>query len=288
MFCIINFSFWGCQYKLFILGSCDIIICNLAKDFKHTGGNKMTNRLKEVRLEKKLTQKEVSLQTGIPVNTYSNYERGDREPKLDTWKKLADYFGVSVGYLQGLDNFLPKNVHENFLEFDKNVKNSSNTADNLSAYNMWVLQNIDNTLNIGSDYYKHFNDHQLNQIEQSLENVYTTWLPSADYKTKLSDEDEQDMNVFYNNFSMLIELLSDLSGSIFSQKYDDIPKSEYKTDIDRKQLNTLIEEFNHKLKSQLKYLNISEITEEEFQKRYQDDDVFKSYVDKHVKENDDK
>jgi transcriptional regulator with XRE-family HTH domain len=86
------------------LGSCDIIICNLAKDFKHTGGNKMTNRLKEVRLEKKLTQKEVSLQTGIPVNTYSNYERGDREPKLDTWKKLADYFGVSVGYLQGVSD----------------------------------------------------------------------------------------------------------------------------------------------------------------------------------------
>lgn len=65
----------------------------------------MSNRLKEIRLEKKLTQKEVSLKTGIPVNTYSNYERGDREPKLATWQKLADYFDVSVGYLQGVSKY---------------------------------------------------------------------------------------------------------------------------------------------------------------------------------------
>lgn len=58
-------------------------------------------RLKELCKAKGLTQKEVSLKTGIPVNTYSNYERGDREPKLATWQKLADYFGVSIDYLIG-------------------------------------------------------------------------------------------------------------------------------------------------------------------------------------------
>lgn len=74
----------------------------------------MTNRLKEVRLEKKLTQKEVSLQTGIPVNTYSNYERGDREPKLATWKKLADFFDVDVGYLQGVHEITTDEVNDYF------------------------------------------------------------------------------------------------------------------------------------------------------------------------------
>ena len=31
----------------------------------------------------------------------SQYETGRREPKLETWQKLADFFGVSVPYLQG-------------------------------------------------------------------------------------------------------------------------------------------------------------------------------------------
>ncbi|MCS9985137.1 XRE family transcriptional regulator [Weissella paramesenteroides] len=248
----------------------------------------MANRLKEVRLEKKLTQKEVSRQTGIPVNTYSNYERGDREPKLETWKKLADYFDVSVGYLQGLDNFLPKKIHKNFLEFDKNIKNSSNTADNLSAYNMWILQNIDNTFNMGNDYYKYFNDYQLEKIAHALELVYQAWLPSADYKVKLSDEDKEDLNKFYDEFSMLIELVTDLSGSIFIQKYDNIPVEEHNTKMTRKQLTSVISNFNKELKSNLNVLNLNEMTEEEFQKRYENDDTFKNYIDNLSKNDDDK
>ncbi len=34
-------------------------------------------------------------------NTLSQYETGKREPKLETWKKLADFFDVPVSYLQG-------------------------------------------------------------------------------------------------------------------------------------------------------------------------------------------
>lgn len=59
------------------------------------------NRLKELRKAKGLTQTQLANELGIPVNTYSNYERGDREPKLATWQKLADYFDVSVDYLIG-------------------------------------------------------------------------------------------------------------------------------------------------------------------------------------------
>ncbi|OYS58303.1 hypothetical protein CBF93_06955, partial [Limosilactobacillus reuteri] len=31
--------------------------------------------------------------------------KGYRNPKIENWIKLADYFGVSVSYLQGLTNF---------------------------------------------------------------------------------------------------------------------------------------------------------------------------------------
>ena len=41
---------------------------------------------------------------GISYFTLRRYELEDTEPKLKTWQKLADYFGVSVGYLQGIED----------------------------------------------------------------------------------------------------------------------------------------------------------------------------------------
>ena len=68
------------------------------------------NRLRELRKEKKLTLKEVSSQLEqnnlkISPDALAKYERGDREPKLETWQKLADFFGVSVPYLQGIEKY---------------------------------------------------------------------------------------------------------------------------------------------------------------------------------------
>lgn len=60
------------------------------------------NRLKELRNQKGLTLDDIEAQTGIKRGTYSNYENSKTEPKLATWQKLADFFGVSVTYLQGI------------------------------------------------------------------------------------------------------------------------------------------------------------------------------------------
>lgn len=67
----------------------------------------MENRLKELRMEKGLTLDEIQSQTGIKHGTYNNYENGTTEPKLETWQKLAYFFGVSVPYLQG---FIDDNI----------------------------------------------------------------------------------------------------------------------------------------------------------------------------------
>ena len=61
----------------------------------------MKNRIKELRQKNNLTLKELGQKVGMAANTISRYETGKREPKLETWKKLADFFGVSVPYLQG-------------------------------------------------------------------------------------------------------------------------------------------------------------------------------------------
>ena len=64
----------------------------------------MPNRLKQLRKEKGLTLDEIQSKTGIKRGTYNNYENGVTEPKLETWQKLADFFGVSVPYLQGISD----------------------------------------------------------------------------------------------------------------------------------------------------------------------------------------
>lgn len=64
------------------------------------------NRLKELRESKNLTFKELSNElksrnVSISPDSLSKYERGARNPKIDKWQALADYFGVSIPYLQG-------------------------------------------------------------------------------------------------------------------------------------------------------------------------------------------
>ena len=61
------------------------------------------NRIKEVRKKKGLSLQQVADAVGLGNNTISRYETGKREPKLETWQALADFFNVSVPYLQGID-----------------------------------------------------------------------------------------------------------------------------------------------------------------------------------------
>lgn len=47
---------------------------------------------------------EISRETGISYSTLGNYNQGTRTPKKKNAKILADYFGVSIPYLLGLDD----------------------------------------------------------------------------------------------------------------------------------------------------------------------------------------
>ncbi|WP_141723558.1 helix-turn-helix domain-containing protein [Streptococcus agalactiae] len=55
--------------------------------------------------QKKLTT--ISEETGITYSTLSGYNQGTRTPKKKNAQILADYFGVSVPYLLGLDDNPP-------------------------------------------------------------------------------------------------------------------------------------------------------------------------------------
>ena len=62
------------------------------------------NRLKELRKEKKLTQKELADIAEVSKRTLIYWEDGTSNIKPEKAKKLADYFGVSVPYLLGYDD----------------------------------------------------------------------------------------------------------------------------------------------------------------------------------------
>lgn len=62
---------------------------------------KLSERLKELRTERGITQKSVAQNLGISQTCYAGYEQGYREPDLKTLLKIADYFEVTTDYLLG-------------------------------------------------------------------------------------------------------------------------------------------------------------------------------------------
>ncbi|MBQ3572339.1 MAG: helix-turn-helix transcriptional regulator [Clostridia bacterium] len=62
-------------------------------------------RLKELRLECGLTQKELASKLNLNSVTYLHYEKSQREPPLTVLIEMAKFFEVSTDYLLGLTNY---------------------------------------------------------------------------------------------------------------------------------------------------------------------------------------
>lgn len=61
----------------------------------------MNLRLRDMREDHDLMQKEVAAVLGIDQRVYSNYEIGKREIPTRLLTRLADYYGTSTDYLLG-------------------------------------------------------------------------------------------------------------------------------------------------------------------------------------------
>lgn len=70
---------------------------------KHKVRRLNMNRIKELRECRNISQEELATALDTTQQSISLYESGDREPKLKIWQKLADFFKVSVPYIQGFD-----------------------------------------------------------------------------------------------------------------------------------------------------------------------------------------
>lgn len=61
-------------------------------------------RLKQLRKEKKLTQKELALALNIPYRTLINWELNTRKPSYENMIRIQEFFNVSGAYLRGETN----------------------------------------------------------------------------------------------------------------------------------------------------------------------------------------
>ena len=59
-------------------------------------------RIRDLREDSDLTQKQVAEYLNIKQNTYSQYENGQRQIPIDALIALARYYGTSTDYIPGL------------------------------------------------------------------------------------------------------------------------------------------------------------------------------------------
>ncbi len=64
----------------------------------------MYQRIRDLREDRDLKQREIADILGCAQRTYSNYELGNRDIPTDVLIKLALYYNVSVDYILGLTN----------------------------------------------------------------------------------------------------------------------------------------------------------------------------------------
>ncbi|MED0670611.1 helix-turn-helix domain-containing protein [Aneurinibacillus aneurinilyticus] len=69
---------------------------------------KLSDRLRELRKKHKLTQKDIANYLGITESGYGYYEQGRNEPSIETLRKLAQKYNVSITYLTGEEKETPK------------------------------------------------------------------------------------------------------------------------------------------------------------------------------------
>lgn len=61
------------------------------------------SRLKKLRIERNLGQKEIGAVLGVSDSSIRKYEADDRTPTPEAIKKLAEFFGVTTDYLLAND-----------------------------------------------------------------------------------------------------------------------------------------------------------------------------------------
>lgn len=70
---------------------------------------RLTERIRMLRENNHLTQRQLAEYLGLRQQTYSRYERGELIPSLDSIAALADFYDTSTDFLVGLTDVPDRN-----------------------------------------------------------------------------------------------------------------------------------------------------------------------------------
>lgn len=88
--------------------------------------SKFSDRFKQLRKERGLTQQGLATELGFTKSSVNMYERGEREPGLESLETIADFFNVDMDYLLGASN-----TPNRFLAVADGSGNSATAPDNI-------------------------------------------------------------------------------------------------------------------------------------------------------------
>lgn len=220
------------------------------------------NRIKQLREKHNLTLKQVAHGAGIDFTTLSKYENGVvKTGKSETWKKLADYFGVSISYLQNIDNYFDnQDDFESFKEFREYLKKRGIDFDNhdentYSAFSQFELNKIDTALNIGNTDFRSLPDHDIDAITNAIRNLYDSLYGMTNKNNKK----------FYEAYLGILKKMSDLA--IILQIVDENDASETFKDhvgFDRTDITNVFENMEHDLEKKTNIANVFDAEQGKF------------------------
>ena len=200
------------------------------------------NRIRECRRNKKLTLKQLSKELAkkkFKISAYAlgKYERGEREPKLETWLKLANFFNVSVAYLMGLNNSPNNNFDNIFLkEAPYDIDEWNNLFDTNST-------KISTSLSA----------EQESTVVNSLKTYKSILISLIPYIIKEKLDTNELEKLKKNNLKMLINIVNTLDTDFWPESHittmDDLENSDLKI---QKKLNNILKKINKLLKDELK------------------------------------
>ncbi|CAK1231921.1 MULTISPECIES: helix-turn-helix domain-containing protein [Fructobacillus] len=161
------------------------------------------NRIKQLRQEQKISLTKLASIVGISQPTLSRYESGYiKNGKHEVWQKLADFFGVPVGYVQGVSEYKsPFN----------NVFSAHNENIEVPTINEQELSNIiDYKNNIGNEEFN--KEWQSRQTDIKSNNVG----PILDLVSKIESSNLEE-NIDYNQSitksdlrSLVLDIITDI------------------------------------------------------------------------------
>lgn len=154
------------------------------------------NKLRELREEKNLSLAKLSKEVGISAGALGNYERGVREPKIETWEKLATYFNVPTAYLMGvsdekesstetIDKIISYLAQRNKINEQLNLQTENSIpldsdvlVETMMAYDIFVINIL-----LSLDYEK------LPELKKIIDNIQSIYIRTTSKETTQSKEE---------------------------------------------------------------------------------------------------